>query len=101
MTYQVTAASVYVEGRSDGGRNVYDAGLLVQRQYKDSVVFMVTNGSSGMTQRVWPEDMQVVGEWLIKTSRVLRGHTEDCDLDDGHTGTCSGPFVPKGNGQDE
>lgn len=87
MTTQESAASIYVEDPL--GR---DAGLLVQRQYKDSVVFMVTTGSSGMTQRVWPEDMQAVGEWLIRTARLLRGHTENCDLPDNHTGPCSEPL---------
>jgi hypothetical protein len=90
MTTQRTAASIFVD---DGRGHYNDSGLLVQRQYKDSVVFMVTNGSTAMTQRVWPEDMQAVGEWLIRTARALQGHTELCDLPDGHTGSCSEPVT--------
>jgi hypothetical protein len=91
MTTRSDVASIYTEDPT--GR---DAGVIVLRQYGDSVVVMVTNGSSAMTQRVWPDDMQAIGEWLIRTARLLRGHTENCVLDDGHTGSCSEPLEIRG-----
>jgi hypothetical protein len=43
-------------------------GVTIQQQWTDSVMVMVSNGSSGMTYRADPADCRRMGEWLLRAA---------------------------------